>query len=251
MPACKFFAMGRCAFGENCTNSHDQPTTTQSNHIALPPPVQMMEPAYPGQKGITCWYFGSGYCRSGDTCPYKHDVAQLGAMSNLAILHADSAFVHQPKPVCRFYASGFCKNGDSCQLEHCADGPIPSDAEPGPERRIPAGPTAAAPQRSQRASAEQACAKQDSAQSGLAQYSKIPCRYFARGSCNKGFYCRFEHVLEPGLSSEVPHSPYINRNARNVSLRHTPISSPYLTNDRFSEARFPAPSLKLTISMAL
>lgn len=231
MPACKFSALGRCAFGrcacgENCANSHDQPTATQFYVIAFPPPLQNLEPAYSGRKKITCRFFASGYCRNGDTCPFKHDVTQLATMSNLAVLHADPAIAHQAKPVCRFYASGFCKNGDSCRFEHCVHGQIPSETEPALERGILGGPAAAVLQRHQHAPVQQPCVEQHPEQLGSAQSSKIPCRFFARGYCNQGFFCTYEHVLGPGSLTKKSHLALIDRNIKKVSLRHTYISSP-------------------------
>ena len=228
MAPCTFFAMGRCARGEHCAYSHDQPRTGQSNDVTFPPPEHDPEPGQFARKSVACRFFASGYCKRGDDCQYDHNVAQLGEMSNLDIFQADPAFLQQPKPVCRFYASGFCRNGDSCTFEHYADGQVPLEMQL--ERRIDirGRPSHALPERQQRASVDQALVNPASIQS-----NKIPCRFFALGHCKNGSHCPYEHVIEFDSSAEAPYAALVNRNVENVSSKYFQASDSLLTDIRY------------------
>lgn len=74
--ACRFFALGKCTRGHDCTYSHEITCSADAPLTAgplVPPPHFTASPSSPAEtKKIPCRFHLLGRCNKGVDCPYKH-----------------------------------------------------------------------------------------------------------------------------------------------------------------------------------
>jgi hypothetical protein len=158
MPACKFFAQGRCTYGASCRNTHEAAneappqirrklgSLTSAPQGNLPKPTATTsKPTQKTQENTSksiCWHFTQGKCTYGAKCRLLHETPALqtdieftkepspviGAKELPKVLKPDAlvfqpSLISRPEPLkppeaCYFFGKGFCREGLTCRFRH-------------------------------------------------------------------------------------------------------------------------------------
>jgi len=120
-----------------------------------------------GFKTVMCRFFMQGTCQKGDGCTFSHGEEEGAAMP--------AAFAPQQggQTPCKFFAQGMCHKGDACTFSHGGGGAGIQLGKGGGKGGGFGGMKGAA--------------------SPVMQHGQAPCRFFAMGTCAKGWQCPFSH----------------------------------------------------------
>jgi len=172
---CTHWAQMRCNYGDACGFSHDGPGGASERGIYPPLREKLLGEAAASQAEPCRFFAASGKCKNGDSCRFSHGGAAV--QRNLFDL-VDSEVAVTLREPCRYFAGGRCKNGTACRFSHEREATARGDT--GVSSRQPLQKPLRAP---------------------LEAPQATPCKFYARGECEKGRSCRYSHEASSSSSS--------------------------------------------------
>jgi CCCH-type zinc finger/Zinc finger C-x8-C-x5-C-x3-H type (and similar)/RNA-binding, Nab2-type zinc finger len=182
MAPCRFFARGNCLYGASCRNSHDVPVPASAASPSSPSKFRQsgvqegLQPApteYLSSLKASCWFFTQGTCKSGPSCKNIHDVSPASNSE-------PRSSSQKPAPITSLPTDSGAdsqKNGQSEEFLSSERTLKPDAPSFTPRLDVPVVTQAEQTQK------------------------PAPCKFFTRGFCRSGAYCRYLHIpLAPNES---------------------------------------------------
>ncbi|CAA7265107.1 unnamed protein product [Cyclocybe aegerita] len=197
---CKYYQLGKCAYGDKCTRGHDPgPSTKTSTQTSD------KRNGSSSSRGHSPMGAGSSGSQRGQSdAESQHEKQQNGGLGDQDTdpwqspgMPEDPSFDQQQessaKASCIFYTQGACLAGDTCEFKH-------------EDPQAPASPQC------------QGNAAPD--EHVVAAMKRSVCRHYLKGNCTSGLQCRYKHtVLEYKESTE----PSVS----NSNLESSSFSNPF------------------------
>eukprot|EP00927_Polykrikos_kofoidii_P068680 TRINITY_DN6400_c0_g1_i2.p1 TRINITY_DN6400_c0_g1~~TRINITY_DN6400_c0_g1_i2.p1 ORF type:complete len:906 (+),score=135.93 TRINITY_DN6400_c0_g1_i2:187-2904(+) len=176
---CRYFQLGRCTQGADCTYSHEfkpgDKNVSAQIHVNLKP----------------CQFYAQGCCTQGAKCTYSHDFKP----GNKKV----AAQIRVKAEPCQFYAQGRCTQGAGCTYSHDFK---PGDKKVAAQIRVKAEPCQFYAQG--RCTQGAGCTYSHDFKPGdkkVAAQIRVkaePCQFYAQGRCTQGAGCTYSHDFKPG-----------------------------------------------------
>lgn len=221
---CKFFLIGTCDKGSQCTWAHGEHELGQPIQVAVGevsihqapafggnafgvfdkqvgfsgPPGPLVQSMGPNAKRTICKFWEQGSCTRGADCTFAHGSADLAEVNGGRVHQESVAAVGTKRTICKFWVEGACTKGAVCSFAHGEEeigAPLPT-----PDTMQPMHPMQPMQPLGQGA--------------GPNGVKRTICKFWEQGTCTKGGECTWAHGHEElGAAIPVERAVAVKRNS--------------------------------------